>query len=177
MTPEETSVPQRPYWLDAASLVKLVSDETEDGGAERVQRLVDGRGTFHTTWICVAVAYGLIKRRYFTKQPNKAQQETYYRKLYMLRNRIARGAVEVFTDWLQREDISPFNAIEVKDFARHHKIDFLDAIQIFEFRRGSPGGGADSQPPLLVTTDPRLTRAAGALDIAVWNPEKGEQPE
>ncbi len=172
MSVAESGAPPRPYWLDAAALVKLVSSEEEDRGSDRVQKLLEMNGSFHTTWICVAVAYGLLKRRYLARSNKKADQDTYARRLYMLRNRIGDGTIQVHMDWLQEEGAFPFNAVEVKDFAKHHEIDFLDALQIFEFRRGISGAG---QPePLLVTTDAKLVRAAEAFAVGVWNPEEGD---
>jgi len=180
MTTTEETAKQRIYWLDAAVLVKLVSQPGEEPGVDRVQSLVESTGTFQTTWVGVAVAYGMLKRRYASggSQPhNSADQETYHRRIYLLRRKIADGTVSVRTDWLEREDLPVFNPLEVKDFAKHYEIDFLDALQIFEFRRAVSGAAAESVIPLLVTTDPRLIKAAEALEIAVWNPDLTDLPE
>ena len=88
-----------------------------------------------------------------------------------------RAREDLVLDWLEREDLPPFNPIEVKDFAKHYEIDFLDALQIFEFRRGVAGAVAERVVPLLVSTDPRLIKAAEALEIEVWNPERTDLPE
>ena len=53
-------------------------------------------------------------------------------------------------------------------------IDFLEALQIFEFRRGISGAGTGRPEPLLVTTDAKLVRAAEAFAVGVWNPEEGD---
>jgi len=180
MTTTEENAQQRLYWLDAAVLVKLVSHPGEEPGVDRVQGLVERGGSFQTTWVGVAVAYGMLKRRYVSggsQRHSAADQDIYLRRIYLLRRKIADGTVSVRTDWLEREDLPVFNPIEVKDFAKHYEIDFLDALQIFEFRRGVEGAAAENASPLLVSTDPRLLKAAEALEIAVWNPEQNDLME
>jgi hypothetical protein len=180
MTTFDHDAKQRIYWLDAAALVKLVSDPGEEPGVDRVQSLIERNGPFQTTWVGVAVAYGMLRRRFASgadKRQKTADQETYHRRLYLLRRKIADGTIAVRADWLEREDLPPFNPIEVKDFAKHYEIDFLDALQIFEFRRGIAGAAAERIVPLLVTSDLRLTKAAEALEIEVWNPDRSDLPE
>jgi hypothetical protein len=180
MTTIEDGANQRIYWLDAAALVKLVSQPGEEPGVDRVQSLVERQGPFQTTWVGVAVAYGMLKRRFAsggTQRRNSADQDSYHRRIYLLRQKIADGTVAVRSDWLEREDLPPFNPLEVKDFAKHYEIDFLDALQIFEFRRGVAGAGDEHIVPLLVTSDLRLMKAAEALEIEVWNPDRGDLPE
>lgn len=180
MTTTEETAKQRIYWLDAAVLVKLVSHPGEEPGVDRVQALVERSGKFQTTWVGVAVAYGMLKRRYASggsRQNSAADQDTYHRRIYLLRRKIADGTVTVRSDWLEHEDLPIFNPIEVKDFAKHYEIDFLDALQIFEFRRAISGAAAETTVPLLVTIDQRLIKAAKALEIAVWNPELTDLPE
>jgi len=180
MTTTEESAKQRIYWLDAAVLVKLVSQPGEEPGVDRVQSLIERSGRFQTTWVGVAVAYGMLKRRFASgggQRLKSADQETYHRRLYLLRRKIADGTVAVRADWLDREDLPVFNPLEVKDFAKHYEIDFLDALQIFEFRRGIDGAASGQLVPLLVSTDPRLIKAAEALDIEVWNPDQSDLME
>jgi len=180
MTTTEENPQQRLYWLDAAVLVKLVSHPGEEPGVDRVQGLVERGGSFQTTWVGVAVAYGMLKRRLVSgsgRRHSAADQDMYHRRIYLLRRKIADGTVSVRTDWLEREDLPIFNPLEVKDFAKHYEIDFLDALQIFEFRRGVAEAAAANSNPLLVSTDPRLLKAAEALEIAVWNPEQTDLME
>jgi hypothetical protein len=171
---------KRICWLDAAALVKLVSQPGEEPGVDRVQSLIERQGPFQTTWVGVAVAYGMLKHRFASgasQKRNTADQDSYHRRIYLLRRKNADGTVAVRSDWLQHEDLPPFNPIEVKDFSKHYEIDCLDALQMFEFRRGIAGTGDEEVLPLLVTSDLRLMKAAEALEIEVWNRDRGNLHE
>jgi len=157
----------RPYWLDATTLVKLVHAEA---GSDRVQALVGSNSWFETTWLCVAEAHGVLKRFLLKKQ---ITNDDYHLKLYLLRSWIEEDRIKVRMAWLQTSPIDPH---EVKRLGEKYGLDFSDAIQLFEMRKGLLARTTGASEAVFVSSDARLLSAAGAEGFKVWNPETDQDP-
>ena len=160
----------RPYWLDASALVKLVHQET---GSKHVRRVVGRESWFETTWLCVAEAYGVLKR---LLNKGRIAPNDYHKKLSTLRSWIDSGRITVRLEWLLPGKKGPDKTIFVREFAKKHGLDFSDAIQFFELTQGAISAVAGKSVPVVVSSDRKLLAAARKLGHKVWDPEKDEEP-
>ncbi|HXV67456.1 MAG TPA: type II toxin-antitoxin system VapC family toxin [Nitrospira sp.] len=157
----------RPYWLDASALAKLVLTEP---GSNAVRNLVGSSSWFETTWLCVAEAHGVLKRLLVKR---RIDSRAYHKALYILRSWIETERIRVRLDWLQTNPVNPH---EVRCLAEKYDLDFADAIQLFEMRKGVLASTVGPSEAVFVSSDAGLLAAARAEGFKVWNPETDPDP-
>jgi predicted nucleic acid-binding protein len=157
----------RPYWFDASALIKLVKQEP---GSNAVRNVVGSNSWIETTWLCVAEARGCLKRMLVKKE---IVEKEYHKALYILRSWFDLGRITVRTAWLQKDAGNPF---DVERLAKDYKVDFSDAIQLFEMRKGLLAAAAGKSEAVFVSSDVRLVKAARSEGFKVWNPSTEENP-
>jgi|RhiMetdeSRZDD1v2_1073273.scaffolds.fasta_scaffold92321_3 predicted nucleic acid-binding protein len=155
----------RPYFFDASAIVKLLVVEK---GSAKVREFCSTSAMIRTTWLALAEAYGVLKRR---RRQEKWGDSQYDKKIFDLQRYVQKriklhGPV----------DLPGPEFREVRKIQRHHNLDFSDALQIALLRFGFYAALTGDSRPVLVSADKKLLRAAKNENIVSWNPEKGTLP-
>jgi predicted nucleic acid-binding protein len=150
----------QPYLFDATALVKLVVDEQ---GSRAIRQLCSTPEVIRTTWLCLAEAYGVVKRHW---QKEKWTAERYCGKIFDLQHYVQRRIKLEGSINLSQRDFR-----ETERIHGQYRIDFSDALLVVVLRSGLYAHLTGNSKPVLVTSDKNLFRAARAEGIMTWNPE------
>jgi predicted nucleic acid-binding protein len=165
-------------FLDASALVKLVIDEHN---YHFLRDFVNSHTNFFTTWLCLAEALGVIKSKWIGSQSK-------YETTKIETSKYLEATMKLIIEWRNRiesfdldVDKSP---LEVRRIAERYDIDYSDALLLVTLKIGRYSGIAYEFSPnryksalILITTDGKLSSAATAEGISVWNCNTGQAPE
>jgi len=155
-------------YLDASAIVKLFTKEPDSDVVR--QHFNAHPKPFHTTSLCLAEAFFVLKRKWLEKTLTTAGYLAATEDL-----RIAAWGEEIaphdfgyLTPSLQHD----LNAIVTT-----HHIDESDALQLLTILRGPHSHMVGPSGSVLITADRRLTKAAMDMGVRVWNFAAESAPE
>lgn len=148
------------HYLDASALIKLLIDiKEEEGGRESLRTYFNANTGFHTTSLCFAEAFGVLKVKYFYKK--EIRQEEYLKAV----ENLIWGKIEI--------DDVPIRQFEVfteaKRLVSQYQIDLSDAMQIVTIMKGKYSVLCDRSKSILITADKLLAKAAREEGVRVWD--------
>jgi predicted nucleic acid-binding protein len=153
----------RMAFFDASAIVKMCLHEP---GSTKVAAVLSKYGDAYTSWILIAEAFGVLKRRWKDKANPLSDAEyerATVRLLVAVQVRQLR-AVDVVSDAHgPRLTVYLPDLIELR--RRHPQLDIADALQFRAIREGVLKYGAGESAPRLVSADGDLLRAAKAEGI------------
>jgi predicted nucleic acid-binding protein len=152
------------YFFDASALVKLFVDEPD---SRKAKMLLSQAGFIHTSWILLAEALGVMKRKWLKKDLTDHQ---YGRKVYSFfahirEERFIPVDVGDSDGKAQLRSLFNFSAIDAR--RKYPYLDVADVIQFQAIRTGYLKYLVGESTPQLVTADRKLARAAESEGIAV----------
>jgi predicted nucleic acid-binding protein len=146
------------HYLDASAAVKLVADEP---GSENVRTFFSNESGFYMTQMCIAETYGALKLKFVKGHVTPEQ----YLRMCLLFTLHLQGKIKTDTSILF--DTTIYYGAEA--FARKHKLDLSDAMQLFTLKEGPLRILAGESKPMLITADGGLAEAAVSENLRVWN--------
>ena len=152
----------RNYFLDTTALVKIVCDEP---GSGRVRALMQDPGvSLLTSWVLVAEALGVLKRKW---QGNELCDADYERKVQELFLRVRIGTISAVDVEIVNGE-AHLKTYELEFAKVRGRFPFLDAADALQFRAIEEGilkYYAGESRPRLVCADKRLLAAANEEGI------------
>ncbi len=160
-------------YLDASALVKLYINES---GSQQLRDFFNTETNFLTTWLCLAEALGVLKRKWKKKGIEK---DEYLKAVTSLmiewRDRIESGDIKSF---------DPSVPLKVKEVAEKFNLDYSDALQLWTLQSGRLSSFRVESAPnvyesalFLITGDGDLASAVRSEKIKVWNCNAGPAPK
>ena len=156
----------RYFFLDASAIVKLLANEV---GSENLLKTFNRGELFRSTWLSVAEAYGVLKRKWLKKE---IEDSGYLNRMYLLnsylrgkRIKLVEGSLDDINDFTEAEDL-------FKKYSRGSKnesIDLSDALQLVAMKKEFFPSMVGKSALVFVTTDGKLEKAAINEGIKVWN--------
>lgn len=160
MTDEPDSI--RYELLDASAAVKLFVDEP---GSVRLRQSRDG-GVFAITTPCLIETLSALKRKWIRKEIADA---TYYSLTYVVPRH--------FEGRIRDVSIEDSNALyAISKLGEKHRLDFVDALQIYSLLHGPLAPFCGGSKSLLVTADDALAVAARIEGLKVWDVMREAEP-
>jgi len=161
-------------YLDASALVKLYIDE-DNCQPLRYFFYSYSNTNFHTTWLCLAEALGVLKRKWDNRE---IEIDKYFEATCRL---IIDWRIRIESDDLKLVD--PSVPLKVEEMARKYNLDYSDALQLITIKSGKYSHLAYESAPnvyesvlVLITADRKLESAATSEGIRVWNCTAGPAP-
>ena len=153
------------YFFDASAIVRILL--RDEPGAKKVVQIFGAHAPIHTSWVLLAEALGVFKRKWQQGVLGEAQ---YGPAVYQLFKLIKSGKLhpvdlEVLGDGRPRLRTYDFDVIVVR--RSHPELDAADALQFLAIREGVLGRLTGPSRTQLVTADSNLRRAAEAEGIPV----------
>ncbi len=143
-------------FFDTSAIVKLLCGE-EPGSAE-VKRIFDGTTVF-TSWILLAEAMGVLKRKWIKKEISEEQYagRVHYLLALIRDRRFLIRDIEI-KDHEACLKTYEYDLIDIRK--KHPELDVADALQLIAIQEGILGKLAGESTPNLVTADLKLGNAA-----------------
>jgi predicted nucleic acid-binding protein len=149
----------RVHYLDTSALIRLL---VEEPGSDSLRRYCDGQSVLSVTGVCFAECLGVLKTK---RVRGLLDDEEYFSACEDLVARIRDRSL--FLDDASVTARELFD--EAERIARAYKLDLADAYQLVALRHGPFSELPLETPPLLITADRELARAARLEGLRVWN--------
>jgi len=153
------------YFFDASAIVKMVVAEP---GSRKVMRLLDECGIAHTSWMLVAEALGVLKRKRTTPAPGLTNDQ-YGRAVYALFAHLREHNLDPMDVTIDngRAVLITHEEELFHRLPRFPDLDVADLLQLAIIKESYLGAfGGDSQARL-ATADIKLGKAAESEGIPV----------
>jgi len=152
------------YFFDASAIVKIFLDEP---GSKAVRAIYAQPQRIHTSWILIAEAMGVFKRKWLKKQLTDRQYGAAVYNLFTLVHETRLHPVDLVV-----EDGHPrlgtfFDSDVIALRKKYPELDLADALQFKAIQAGVLGILAGDSAPQLVTGDHSLCCAARSEGLRV----------
>ena len=150
-------------FFDASVIVKLLCNQ--ELGSVKVKQIFDETTVF-TSWILLAEAMGVLKRKWMKKE---ISEEQYASRIHLLLALIKDRRFLICDIEIKDHDAClktyEYDLIDIRK--KHPELDAADALQLVAIREGILGKLAGKSRPSLITADLALKNAASVDGIQV----------
>ena len=163
------NAPLSTFFFDASALVKLLVNEP---GSARVQELFNEAGMVSSSWVVIAEALGVLKRKWSKKQLSESRYTATVHVFfaYIREQRIV--AIDLEKDSFGEPALSThaYDILKIRD--RYPKLDVADALQFAVIQNSHLRFFAGESKTRLVSADKNLLLAAQAEGFEVVDVSK-----
>jgi predicted nucleic acid-binding protein len=163
----------RTHYLDASAIVMLLVKEL---GSDQLHKYLRKYSNFHTTSLCFAEAFGVLKREYHQSQ---ITLEQYLAACDQLVAYVQPENIGIEIEPIMNKNRSSFRDVEklIKTYStKTHFMDVSDALLIYALKKGSLSNIPGGPSPILITGDSKLAKAVRGEGLQVWDCKKDPPP-
>lgn len=163
----------RTHYLDASAIVMLLVNEQ---GSDQLHKYRRQYSNFHTTSLCFAEAFGVLKRKYHQSQ---ITLEQYLAACDQLVAYVQPENIGIEIEPIMNKNRSVFRDVEklIKTYStKTHFMDVSDALQIYALKKGFFSSLKGDSSPILITGDSKLAKAVRGEGLRVWDCKKDPPP-